>query len=444
MAARKYWLYLLPILALLWAPFVLVPRQTFANPDEYIVTSTDDTGGNCDATPTSCTLRQAINSANDDGVPSEILFSEALGSSVTISLSALLPPLTEPDTTITGLLNAGNAPRVRIDGGETLTYGLSVTATADDVAINKLIFTGFQGTGAEPNGVAIYVSGAEGTRIRGNYIGNLPGQNYASAQANNIGILIADASDVTIGGTEDTDRNTISGNVNDGVRVTNSSSITLNNNFVGVVTDFADAPLFRAKPLANGGSGIQLSDTDQSQIGANNLPNVISSNDLHGILITGSSSISNTVRHNYIGTDDTGSTYGSLDFGNGGDGVRIANDASNNALFGAGLGANRLVIAGNTDYGVLLTSGASNNSVATALIGLEVDGTTALANTSGGVAVQDDASANTIGPNNIIAGNGGPGVSLVAVVAGIHVGRYHHHPRQYDWPECQWHDGRTE
>lgn len=89
----------------------------------YIVTKTVDTNGpSCDTGD--CSLREAINAANADGVPSVIKFNFTTGSApYTIFVrGSALPPLIADETTIDGLLDNGyNLGDVIIDG--TIVFG---------------------------------------------------------------------------------------------------------------------------------------------------------------------------------------------------------------------------------------------------------------------------------------------------------------------------------
>lgn len=407
---RKVSPYFFIALAMLLAPFALVVTPTEAAGETFVVTSTADTGGNCTATPNSCTLRQAINSANTVTGNNAITFSFAGSDNVTITPGTVLPQLTDVDTTITGILNPGFQPRIIIDGGGSLHYGISISATADRAIIEKLIFTGFRGTGSAPFGAAIYVNGADTVTVRGSYIGNLPGQPSAAGQPNNFGAYVNGGSGTTIGGLQDTDRNTIAGNVNDGVYITAASGTSLLNNYIGVVSEAASP--FRATPRGNGRNGVQVEASADVTVGGSK-PNVISANTLSGILITGSTASGNTVSFNYIGTDENGATYSAIDFGNGDDGVRVDGGAQDTVLLGAGAASPTLVISDNAKYGVRVATSATGTQISGAMIGVTRSGDADLGNTLGGVAVLDNSADTSVGPGNVIAGNDGPGVTLM-------------------------------
>jgi uncharacterized repeat protein (TIGR01451 family) len=133
----------------------------------------------------------------------------------------------------------------------------------------------------------------------------------------------------------------------------------------------------------------------------------------HGISIETNGN--NVVTCNFIGTDITGT----VDRGNGNNGIQITTGASNNIIGGTTAGARNL-ISGNEGRGVNSEdSGTNSNTIAGNYIGTNVTGTAALSNSSGGIKIDTGSSNNTIGgtaaeAGNLIAYNGGDGVSIVA------------------------------
>ena len=130
----------------------------------------------------------------------------------------------------------------------------------------------------------------------------------------------------------------------------------------------------------------------------------------------------NTVQGCYIGTDATGT----LDFrigggAVGGTGILILNSPDN--LVGGTTTAARNVISASND-GVVVSGAASvNNRIAGNYIGTDKTGTKSLSNGSSGVEL--DASGNTIGPGNLISGNGNYNVEVRGannVVQGNYIG----------------------
>ena len=118
----------------------------------------------------------------------------------------------------------------------------------------------------------------------------------------------------------------------------------------------------------------------------------------------------NTIVGNYIGTDVTGT----LDRGNG---WGVAVKTSDNVIGGTGT-ADRNIIAGNTNYGLSSYNGATGNVILGNHIGVDVDGDP-LGNGSHGIELAGATAGNIVGgtepaAGNVIAHNGGDGVSLLA------------------------------
>jgi len=125
----------------------------------------------------------------------------------------------------------------------------------------------------------------------------------------------------------------------------------------------------------------------------------------------------NIIEGNYIGTDVTGT----MNRGNFQGGVRIW-DAPNNTIGGTTPEA-RNVISGNNGYAVgILLPGATANKVQGNFIGTDVTGTADLGNSNHGVFIYEAASSNTIGPGNVIVGNGGAGIGIHGIgTTGNHI-----------------------
>ncbi len=126
-----------------------------------------------------------------------------------------------------------------------------------------------------------------------------------------------------------------------------------------------------------------------------------------GILISGSGA--NTITGNFLGTNPTGTAQG---YGNQ-TGIEV--QTSGNTV-GGSKAAERNVISGNNNQGVLLDDGASGNVVAGNYIGTDVTGSMRIGNNGGGVVLYD-APTNTIGGSasgagNLISGNGNDGIQV--------------------------------
>ena len=197
----------------------------------------------------------------------------------------------------------------------------------------------------------------------------------------------------------------------DGIEIQNADGAIVRGNYIGT-----DA--LGSTDLGNSGHGVNVvgGAALNANIGgiSNSNRNVISGNQLSGIALTGSG---HQVRGNFIGVSATGVA----DLGNGFDGI-TASGAGNSCIGASTTGictpsvAARNVISGNGSDGIdLQGAGATNNRIVGNYIGLQVDGVSALGNTSQGIQIVNSASNNTIGvlgAGNRIAFNGGAGVFI--------------------------------
>jgi hypothetical protein len=251
------------------------------------------------------------------------------------------------------------------------------------------------------------VTDAKGTVVQGNFFGT--GANNTSIVANRLdGIGVEGTSaDTQVGGVIPLG-NVSAGNGRNGIEVAGQvSGFTTFNTFGGLLAFKGAAP--------NGRDGLLITAT-----GGNNLvrTNVFSGNRSNGIELGGNAS-GVTVDPDIAGL----TTKGNSPLPNGGDGLRIDGTAHGNTIGGS----RRSVIpqdtfSGNAGYGVAISGAAHGNQVFTSFIGTEVLGVSALGNQKGGVLLTGHAYANVIGsismrPANLISGNTGIGVTLRAGTA---------------------------
>ena len=115
-----------------------------------------------------------------------------------------------------------------------------------------------------------------------------------------------------------------------------------------------------------------------------------------------------TIVGNYIGTDVTGT----VDLGNTSKGIQVENSSGNQ--IGGSTAADRNVIAGNDDDGIILWgAGSTLNVIQGNYIGVDATGNAALGNSGDGIAIAGGANDNTIGGDrtagegNVLSGNSG-------------------------------------
>jgi uncharacterized delta-60 repeat protein len=141
--------------------------------------------------------------------------------------------------------------------------------------------------------------------------------------------------------------------------------------------------------------------------------NLVSGNDLTGILISGAAATGNTVEGNYIGVDVAGSAA----LRNTGAGVFLTSGASGNSIGGTTAAARNL-ISGNGGQGIRLSgAGTSANVIQGNYIGTDWTSGHVLGNAASGVTIDGGASNNEIGGTvsgsaNVVSGNQAGGVEI--------------------------------
>ncbi len=260
------------------------------------------------------------------------------------------------------------------------------------------------------SGVNISGSGTKGNTVSGNFIGT-----NASGTAN-LGntydgvVIYSGAQNNTIGGSTPNKRNVISGNGWSGVGISGSTTKgnTISGNYIG--TD-ANGTV----ELGNTHNGVFISSGAYNNIIGGSTPsgrNVISGNGWSGVGIYGSTTKGNIVSGNYIGTD----TNGTVELSNTYEGVIISSGANNNTIGGSTPGEWN-VISSNGSNGVNISGSAAGNIISGNYIGTDASGTLGLGNTSAGVSITDGAQNNIVGGStpgerNIISDNGSYGVDI--------------------------------
>jgi hypothetical protein len=259
-------------------------------------------------------------------------------------------------------------------------------------------------------GVNISGSGTKGNTISGNYIGtNASGTSNLGNTYDGV-VIYSGAQNNTIGGSTPNKRNVISGNGWSGVGISGSTTKgnTISGNYIG--TD-ANGTV----ELGNTHNGVLISSGANNNIIGGSTPsgrNVISGNGWSGVGIYGSTTKGNIVSGNYIGTD----TNGTVELSNTHEGVIISSGANNNTIGGSTPGEWN-VISSNGSNGVTISGSAASNIISGNYIGTDASGTLGLGNTSAGVSIIDGAQNNIVGGStpgerNIISDNGSYGVDI--------------------------------
>ena len=312
-----------------------------------------------------------------------------------------------------------------VDSAPNTTIGGSVAAARNIISNN----TNHDGAGILIANFEI-LNQAYGTVVQGNYIGtDITG---TVALGNYVGVDIEGASSNLVGtdgqdGAADLyEGNLISGNLTAGIRVNGAPASVggfishagaadnvIAGNFIGTTADGGAA-------LGNGADGVQLEGgTTGNWIGVNSVygpanadeGNLISGNASNGVELTGTGTMGNVVAGNSAGLNAAGT--GAIP-NHGGAGVIIDAGASSNTIGGTAA-VDRNVLSGNSgdgnSRGIYITNtGTEFNVVIGNYIGTNAAGTAAVANDNSGILISNGASNNTIGgaaagDRNLVSGN---------------------------------------
>ena len=267
-------------------------------------------------------------------------------------------------------------------------------------------------SGNGQDGIRISTTDTTGNIVSGNFIGT---DLNGTADLGNllIGVEIIGSSGNTIGGTTAGARNIISGNTQDGVSI--NTGPAANNLIIG---NFIGTDVNGTAALGNSFSGVRINGCSNNTVGGTTAGerNILSGNAGDGVAILGAAATGNQVKGNFIGTD----VNGTADVGNSLIGVEIIGSSGNTV--GGTTAAERNIISGNTQDGVSINTGpASNNLVIGNFIGTNVNGTAALGNSFSGVRINgcsnNTVGGTTAGTGNLLSGNAGDGVAILGAAA---------------------------
>ena len=273
----------------------------------FQVTTTADNGDNANPTPGS--LRQAIIMANSTPGTDTISFNIGMGAQ-TITLLSALPAITDP-VIIDGTTQPGFAgtPIIEIKGTSAGSGVAGLQISAGSSTVRGLVINRFS--------TGIFLNTKGNNLIAGNYIGTDITGTVAQSNSSH-GIDVQGSNNNTFGGTIAADRNLISGNGNNGLRLSGSSSNIVLGNYIG--TDASGS-----SKLGNGNQNLRMENSQNNKIGgtAQGEGNIISGSGDSGIILI--SAFGNTIAGNRIGTDITGT----LNLGNASNGLTVLSGTGN-------------------------------------------------------------------------------------------------------------------
>jgi hypothetical protein len=375
----------------------------------FTVTNANDSGAG--------SLRQAIIDANADTTADSIVFNVGVTS---IAPVTNLPVITET-VSIDGTTSGGY---VEIDGAlNSVGFGLRLNAPNTEVygldirgfssmgiqveADSAIIGAPSKGNILRANTEALQVTASTSVLIQSNFIGILSDGETAHGNGSAINIY---GSNVTVGGDTAAERNIIGSNsLGNGINVLTGSGHVIRGNYIGI-------NLSGTAHRGHNGHGIYCQ-VNGTVIGGANAGegNVICGNALSGIRIAGLSSV--TIQGNLIGVAQDGLSA----FANSQDGISVLGTVT-----GATIRGN--TISGNTSDGINVNG--DNVQIYGNRIGLGSNGTTVVSNGGDGVELAATADAAVIGSNssadrNVISASGSTNVRVTgtnATIQGNYIG----------------------
>jgi CSLREA domain-containing protein len=283
----------------------------------FTVTNTADPGdGNCNAS--GCTLREAIDAANDTPGKDAIHFHIGGGGVQTIKPKSNLPAI-EDTVTIDGYTQTGASKntltqgtnavlKIELNGEDTepesSAHGLHIIAS--NSVVQGLAINRFGGIGLEIGGP---VADAQGNRVVGNFIGTDPGGTHDLGNGSRGVVIFREgASGNTIGGSRPAARNLISGNQGDGIGIVSSAA---NNAVMG---NLIGTRANGTGTLTNFGDGVHIGGGASDNLVGGTLSgtaNTIAFNGGDGVTVdheasTGNSILRNSIFENALGIDLVG------------------------------------------------------------------------------------------------------------------------------------------
>jgi hypothetical protein len=288
-------------------------------------------------------------------------------------------------------------------------YGITIHSTSNTIGgapavSNRNVISGNRFLGIQ------ITSGAGYNVIVGNYIGTDPtgsapmGNGFGGVSA---GISILSSPGNLIGGNQGAaTRNVVSGNNGSGIFITGQSGGADRNVIIG---NYIGLDAAGTAALTNTSSGVSVVAGVSNRVGgaAAGEGNVISGNAAAGVSLNGTNTFFTLVQGNLIGPFADGVTAPPAASAQA---TGVQDQGARNTTIGGSAPGARNVVSGNRLYGIRAELAATGCTIQGNLVGLQGNGTAALANGLYGVAVA--RSTNTTVQGNLIGGNTSYGVHV--------------------------------
>lgn len=461
--------------------FLMLPsfRASAADNDFSNGITVDSTGdssdanlgnGVCDDGAGNCTLRAAIEEANDTpgiqtigfNISGSADFTNNSQDGYTISIGSSLPDITQP-AIIDGFTQFGATPNSTVSPAP-MDATLLIQIDGNSLPLDNTLFTpclqvsNSGASGTEIRGLVINNCGDHGISVQqaddvviaGNYIGTDPtglldegnGRDFTSVSIG-MGVFGQATENMRIGGSDAADRNIIAGNQAGDIFFADETDLEISQNnivqgnYVGVGAD-------GVTPLPSGydyglGNAILLGHSFNDLIGGAGLGegNVIGSSLEFGVSFRDGCE-GQVVQGNYIGTDYTGNNELAFSFTNtqgtfegsghisGGVHAAIVSNGGflrspKDILIGGTVSGSGNVISGNAyddvgiaaPPGILLHDGLENIRVQGNYVGVGADGVTPVPNEGDGISIFEENSADPV-QEILIGGDTGSAANIIA------------------------------
>jgi hypothetical protein len=258
-------------------------------------------------------------------------------------------------------------------------------------------------------GIRVSDEGTTGNQILGNLIGTDSTGEYAIPNELSGIYFRESANDNLVGNGQYDHQNIISGNLQAGLVINNTSGIIVTGNYIGtdITGEYSIPNAYSGISIENGSSNTLIGGSEEG------MGNLISGNTELGVYVSDIGTTDTVIMGNFIGVN-IGAAYA---IPNGFSGIGVFNGATDTQVGGL-TPTERNLISGNGQFGVAINGADSRGMVIqNNLIGTDWAGKVAIPNGFGGVVVEMGARDVLVGGDvlearNIISGNSFSGVAV--------------------------------